>query len=161
MFYQGKGVWGGVTGFLHSPFCEAHPPGLSTRELLDNRRAHTYPFVLITAGFGADKWHLWRNQFPCILSPEHLHRDPSTIQIKHQEFIPHSVSSLHRWVYKSTIKQSNQESLKPLTNYQSNSAYLLKAYEALFLLAGESHNLNSLTAWATAYKIIKKKKKKN
>lgn len=35
-------------------------------------------------------------------------------------------------------------------------AHLLQSYKALLLLARKSHNLSSLTAWATVYKIIKK-----
>lgn len=34
------------------------------------------------------------------------------------------------------------------------SAHLRQSYKALFLLARESYNLNSLTVWATVYKII-------
>lgn len=29
--------------FSHWPFCEAHPPGFTIRELLDNHKAHAYP----------------------------------------------------------------------------------------------------------------------
>lgn len=72
-------VSGEVTGFFYSLFCEAHPAGLAVKVLLDNHRAHAYPFVLTTAGYGAYKWHIWRNQLPCILSPEHLHWDPRTV----------------------------------------------------------------------------------